>query len=132
MTLHGLIRRISDILTPGSHSFYDYVLQTSDDNGGFLRTCYCFKSHTLPDREIEDRSEAVVCFMEPFTEEYSSDGHFTNVKLQLNYGEGPVNQDNSRFIRWSWGVGFRVAYVFDLEAGTYEVTDRREASYEDL
>ncbi|MBO5034500.1 MAG: hypothetical protein J6C43_02685 [Oscillospiraceae bacterium] len=131
MTLHGLIRRISDILTPGTHSFYDYVLQTSDDDGGFLRTCFCFKHHALPDREIEDRTKAVVCFMEPFTESYTDNGRDTCVKLQLSYG-GCRGKNIPAFIRWSWGVGFRVAYVFDLEAGTYEVTDRREATYEDL
>lgn len=131
MTLYELIKQISAILTPETDSFFDYVLQTSDDNGGFLRTCYRFKGHALRDREIADRTKAVVCFMEPFTERYTDDGHITWVKLQLSYG-GCMDENIPSFIRWSWGVGFRVAYVFDLASGTYEVTDRREVSYEDL
>ena len=131
MTLHELIRQISAILTPETDSFFDYVLQTSDDDGGFLRTCYCFKGRALGDREIKDRTDAVVCFMEPFSEDYTDDGSYTRVKLQLSYG-GCMDRDIPMFIRWSYGVGFRVAYVFDLKAGTYTVTDRREIPYADL
>lgn len=38
MTLYELIKQVSQILTPQTDDFYNYVLYTSDDNGGFLRT----------------------------------------------------------------------------------------------
>jgi len=34
MTLHELLKVVSDILTPDSGLLYDYMLYISDDNGG--------------------------------------------------------------------------------------------------
>jgi len=42
MMLHDLLRQVSEILTPETGSFYGYLLHTSDDNGGFLRTRHCW------------------------------------------------------------------------------------------
>jgi len=122
MTLHGLIKQISAILTPETDSFYDYVLNTSDDDGGFLRTCFCYKSHPLRDREIRDLTGAVVCFLEPFTEHYTDDGFDTLVKLQLDYDERRAFSRKD-FIEWSWEMGYRFAYIFDLEAKTFRVEE---------
>jgi len=123
MTLYELIGKISAILTPETGSFYDYVIRTSDDDGGFLRTCFCYKSHLLRDREIADLDKAVVCFEEPFSEHYTDDGFYTLVKLQLDYDQ---RQEWSRkdFIRWSRDLGFPFAYVFDPTAGTFQVQER--------
>ena len=57
MTLYDALAKANMELTPESNLFFFYVLKTSDDNGGFLRTCYCEKQHTLKDKEIDD-----ICF----------------------------------------------------------------------
>ncbi len=120
MTLYELIRQISAILTPETGSFYDYVIKTSDDDGGFLRTRFCYRRHLLEDREIAGLSETVVCFQKPFTEHYTDDGVGTLVKLQLDY-EHRRDFSAKDFAAWSLDLGYRYAYLFDLTAKTYRV-----------
>ena len=128
MTLYELIKQISAILTPETDSFFDYVIHTSDDDGGFLRTCYCYKDHPLRDREIKDLKETEVCFLEPFREHDLGDGESTLVKLQLDY-DRRREWSGKDFIAWSWELGYRVAYLFDLEHKTYQVEERPECPW---
>ncbi len=121
MTLHQLTHRISQTLTPETDSFYDYVLWSSDDNGGFLRTCFRRKRKPLRDRDIQPLEEALVCFREPFAEDYGSND-CTYVKLQLFY-QYDAERNVGHYIRWSRDMGFPVPYLFDLKAGTYRVLD---------
>lgn len=51
MTLHELLKVVPDFLTPDSGLLYDYLLYTSDDNGGFLRTRFCW----WPERAVTDK-----------------------------------------------------------------------------
>ncbi len=116
MTLYELIQQISEILTPDTNSFYDYVLHTSDDNGGFLRTCYCLRERLTKDRNISDLDKAVVCFREPFSEEvYKNDTSYTSMKMQLFYDERDLESN----ISWSAELGYPFSYIFDLKNKTY-------------
>ena len=42
MSLYDLLKEISYILTPETHSLYDYMVHTFDDDGVFLRTRYFY------------------------------------------------------------------------------------------
>lgn len=52
MTLYELLKQISNIITPENDVFYRYAIYTSDDNGGFLRTRYCWRL----DKPVKDRN----------------------------------------------------------------------------
>lgn len=122
MTLYDLIRGVSEILTPETNSLFEYIINSSDDNGGFLRTCWCKKSSPLKDFELRNRKKIVVCFRNPFSEgdKYFNDGDFsrneTLVKLQLFYGFSNTDDD----MVWSAHLCYPHAYVIDLENKTAE------------
>lgn len=91
MTLYDALAKANKEITPDSNLFFFYVLKTSDNNGGFLRTCYCEKQHTLKDREIEDIGFIVVGSQQLIAEEhllncFTRIGIKTNLKLQIYYG----------------------------------------------
>ena len=91
MTLYDALAKANKELTPDSNLFFFYVLKTSDDNGGFLRTCYCEKKRTLKDREIEDIGFIVVGSQQLITEKrlldcFTRTGIKTKLKLQIYYG----------------------------------------------
>lgn len=91
MTLYDALAKANRQITPDSNLFFFYVIKTSDDNGGFLRTCYCEKRHNLNDREIEDIGCIVVGSQQPVTEDklldcFTHKGIRTDIKLQIYYG----------------------------------------------
>lgn len=91
MTLYDALAKANRQITPESNLFFFYVIKTSDDNGGFLRTCYCEKMRNLKDREIEDIGFIVVGSQQPITEEsllrcFTHTGIRTEIKLQIYYG----------------------------------------------
>lgn len=128
MRLYELLKQISDILTPSTHSFYDYMLHTFDDNGGFLRTRFCYREKCLADREVEDLEQVLICFREPFEEgdEYYRKSRFGNgeggetpdtlVKMQLFYYDCG---DMQREIEWSRLFPYPEACIVNLKEGTY-------------
>ena len=91
MTLYDALAKANRKITPDSNLFFFYVLKTSDDNGGFLRTCYCEKQHSLKDREIKDIDFIVVGSQQPVAEQallncFTKTGIKTRIKLQIYYG----------------------------------------------
>ena len=91
MTLFEVLSKANKDITPDSNLFYFYVLKTSDDNGGFLRTCYCEKKHIIKNKLIENVGFVVIGSMQPITERsllrcFTRTGIKTNLKLQIYYG----------------------------------------------
>lgn len=91
MTLYDALAKANRQITPDSNLFFFYVIKTSDNNGGFLRTCYCEKRYNLKDREIEDIGCIVVGSQQPVTEDklldcFTHKGIRTDLKLQIYYG----------------------------------------------
>lgn len=91
MTLYDALAKANRKITSDSNLFFFYVLKTSDDNGGFLRTCYCEKRHNLKDREIDDIGFIVIGSKQPVTEDklldcFTHQGIRTEHKLQIYYG----------------------------------------------
>ena len=127
MRLYELLEQVSEILTPQTHSLYDYMVHTFDENGGFLRTRYCYWDRPVSDFRIADLNEVLICFRQPFregdpyyeTERYGENLQFeqknTLVKMQLFY-TGNI-EDN---IAWSCQFPYPEAYIINLETKTFE------------
>lgn len=148
MMLHDLLRQVSEILTPETGSFYGYLLHTSDDNGGFLRTRHCWWEKPVKDREIADLDRVLLCFEEIFKEEDSfyvidfedlregeiiavnelSPNHKTLVKLELYYDS---DQDDwvECHIENSRQNGFGYVYLVDLKEKTHTVSGKSYQEY---
>ena len=129
MTLYELLAQVSDILTPQTHSLYDYMLHTFDDNGGFLRTRYCYLYKPVPNFRVADQAKVLLCLRKPFkegdpyyeTERYGEHLQYeqknTLVKMQLFYAPGDMEDD----IAWSCLFPYPEAYIIDLKDKTFEV-----------
>ncbi|MBR1530295.1 MAG: hypothetical protein IJ642_13505 [Oscillospiraceae bacterium] len=124
MTFYQLIRQISEILTPETDSFYDYVLHSCDDDGGFLRDRWCRWEKILPDFKVCSQEKTLICFRKPFHEGdayYQEDDYavHTLVKMQLFYDNGDIEDD----IEWSRQLNYCFAYIIDLKNKSYTVTE---------
>jgi len=124
MTFYELIRQISEILTPETDSFYDYILHSCDDDGGFLRTRWCRWEKTLPDFKVRPQEKTLICFRSPFHEGdayYQKDDDAVNtlVKMQLFYDNGDIENG----IEWSRQLDYCFAYIIDLKNKSYTVTE---------
>lgn len=128
MTLYELLEQISDILTPKTHSLYDYMIHTFDDGGGFLRTRYCYRKKPIADFAVEDQNMILICFREPFHEgrpyyrpdPYTESGFgdkLTLVKMQMFYTPGDMERD----IEWSCLFPYPEACIVNLKEKTFEV-----------
>ena len=90
MYLYELLKEVSKIITPVDDSFFNYALHTFDNNGGFLRTRYCWFDNCLEDQKISKKDYRVILLTarEPFTkDDFKSLRPFeeTKVKMQLDY-----------------------------------------------
>lgn len=122
MTLYELIRRVSKIITPEDDSFFRYVIYTSDDNGGFLRTRYCW----WLDRPIEDKDlgdyeyeKVMVTSKNEIDLNDLLDETETKVKIQFTYSREEPTIANAE---WDAQLGYRYVYIFDLRSGNYTLT----------
>ena len=120
MTLYGLIKQISHIITPETDAFYKYVIYTSDDNGGFLRTRFCW----LPDKPIKDHelgegfSTVMVTSKTEIDEKELVDETDTLVKMQIDYSDKNATFEDAD---WDSQLGYCYVYIFDLERGVYSL-----------
>jgi len=124
MTLYKLIRQVSEILTPETNSLYEYLLHTSDDDGGFLRTRWCYWGKPVRDFTVHDMDKVLLCFKHPFHEGdayYERDGEYieTLVKMQLMY----YPEDIEANIEWNRQLNYCFVYLIDLKHKTYTMTE---------
>lgn len=122
-TLHKLLKRLSEILTPETDSFYKYALYTSDDDYGFLRTRYCWwddkpvADHAIaPDlntvliasrAEIDERG---LTTREPNEGFYD----FTTLKMQIHYDIWDAEFEDAD---WDRQLAYDYIYLINLESG---------------
>lgn len=120
MTLYELIKSISAIITPENNDFYEYVIHTSDDNGGFLRTRYCWFDKCVEDRKIRsDIKKVLVTSMSEIDVNNFrklKDGEDTAVKMQITYHEPNASIEDAD---WDSQFGYNYIYIFDLVNNTY-------------
>lgn len=126
MQLYELIKKVSRILTPETDHFYNYILHTSDDDGGFLRTRYCWWDKCLEDKQLDDEYKKVmVTSRHPIDLDALTDENATYVKLQFHYR---YNGEVDEFAEIDVELGYSYIYIFDLENGTFTV-EHREMPY---
>lgn len=114
MTLHELLKQVADIVLPNS-GLYEYMLHTFDDNGGFLRTRYCWWNKPVNDYEkIKDIKLVLLTARSEIKPEQLTDKENTRVKLQLTYSED-FNGDTE----WERQLGYCYCYIVDLENKSY-------------
>lgn len=122
MTLHDLIKQVSEIIIPGTDAFYNYILYTSDDNGGFLRTRWCWWDKPLENHKLSDNYEVVMVTSRSLIDvkdlEKRDD---TYLKLQFHYDfKHAVPEDAD----WDLGLLYNYVYLVDLKAKTYMIVYR--------
>lgn len=119
MQLYDLIKKVSLIITPETDDFYNYVLFSSDDNGGFLRTRYCMCEKPLKDRTLRGDYKKVLVASEQIIDVGKLKcRNGTPVKLQFEYWNTNPTFDDAEF---DLQLGYCYVYLFDLEAGKYRV-----------
>ena len=130
MTLYDLIQQVSDIITPETGTFYHYVLHTSDDNGGFLRTRYCWWEEPVENFEMGDEpyDKVLITTERPIDIKDLENREKTLVKMQFSYGDFDLAITN---LDWDWELGYSFAYVFDLKNKTYTY-ERIPSPYDEL
>lgn len=130
MTKYEYLHRIAEILVPETtEEFYNYLLHSSDDDGGFLRTRYCISEKPLSD---DANSNYLVKFalvtmqhryeLDNLPAFYSSNGG-TAIKLQIHFGEYQDEDDFYLESEWASSVGFSYPVKIDMEKGTYEISE---------
>ena len=124
MDLYSLLDKVSKIISPQTDYFYEYALHTFDDNGGFLRTRYCWWDKCLKNHRIKDEDYKVVLLTaeEPVDEESLRPlKHLgeTKVKMQLDYNN--VNASfNVEDIIFDIQNEYTYVYLIDLVDKTME------------
>ena len=123
MTLHKLVKRVSDIITPGTDEFYKYVLYTSDNNGGFLRTRYCWWDKPFEDRKLPDgyTKVLVTCKKEIIVEDLINKKE-PKLELQFWYDSLDAKLD---YVECDIEMGYCYIYVFDLVTNAFVVECRK-------
>ncbi len=119
MTLYQLLARISDIITPQDDTFFKYVIYTSDDNGGFLRTRPDWQGG-LKDKKIGDGFKKVLVTSKQIINiDDLKRKPYTYVKIQITYSnKNAIVEDAICDIE----LGYRNVYIVDLENETYDLT----------
>ena len=126
MTLYELIKCVSDIITPETNDFYQYVLYTSDDDGGFLRTRYCWWEKPVSDRKLSRQyTRVLVACAREINEKDLVDREGTKLKLQFHYDYANADFDDAD---WDLLMGYGYLYLFDLTKNEY-IMERRECIY---
>jgi hypothetical protein len=125
MNLYTLLSNVSAIVTPNTDYFYDYALHTFDNNGGFLRTRYCWWDKCLENRELKNKEYRVVLLTaeQPLNEESFAplkhlDG--TKAKMQLDYGNSYATFDTDDII-FDIQNGYGYVYLIDMVNKTIQM-----------
>ena len=118
MTLYQLLKQISNIITPENDAFYRYALYTSDDNGGFLRTRYCWWfDRPVKDKELGDGFKTVLLTSkQEINVDNLKNETATLVKMQITYSEKEATIEDADC---DIELGYCFVYLFDLAKGTY-------------
>jgi len=117
ITLYELIKQVSDIITPDGIDFYNYVLHTSDDNGGFLRTRHCWWDKSLEDKKLhgEYKKVLVTCNKKISVGDLVNKKD-TKLKLQFHYDYFDASFEDADWDRLS---GYCYIYLIDCDTRTF-------------
>lgn len=122
-TLHKLLKRLSKILTPETDSFYGYALYTSDDDGGFLRTRWCWwDDKPVADHGIAPDLHTVLVTARTeiaetgLTTRESWEGLYecTTLKMQIHYDIWDAEFEDAD---WDRQLAYDYIYLINLDTG---------------
>ena len=135
MDLYTLLSNISAIVTPNTDYYYEYALHTFDNNGGFLRTRYCWWDKCLENHELKNNEYKVVLLTaeQPLIEDaFKPLKHLegTNAKMQLDYCNQYATFDTDDII-FDVENGFCYVYLIDLVNKTMQMKHFIDDLYQD-
>ncbi|MBO5702094.1 MAG: hypothetical protein J6S71_06615 [Clostridia bacterium] len=132
MTTYELYRKISNILAPNNNrALFDYIIHSTDNYGGFLRSRFCRADITLPDKKCGEINTVLVALAEPFDfssrEYYRENGslyQYTALKMQI-YLCDLSDGEKFRFVAEGCAsVGYEYPIKIKLDEKKYEILDR--------
>lgn len=136
MTAYELCREISDILSEKhSDELFDYIIHSMDDDGGFLRSRFCYWDKTLRDRNVGEVKTALVATQRPFDFENCTDYYFCDVttggkstimKMQIYYYDLSDEKEFAARMRVFANVTFCCPIKVDLVNRSYEILPELE------
>lgn len=116
LTTYELYKKIASILAQNnSEALFDYIIHSMDNNGGFLRSRYCYWNKVLPDSNCGNISTVLLSLNHPFdfnasTDYYENDPYspdlFTKLKMQLFLYDLSDEKSFMEEAEWSAAVGF--------------------------
>ena len=136
-SMYDFYRKVAKILAgENADALFDYIIHAMDDDGGFLRSSWCYFDKILQDWKFgADINTALVTLQKPFdfqkskkyyVEDIPKAGTETELKMQLFYYD---LSDEKRFkddAQWSAEVGFFYPVKIDMVNETYEVLKKRK------
>lgn len=133
--IYDFYRKVAKILAGENvDALFDYIIHAMDDDGGFLRTRWCYFDKKLPNKKLNaDIKTVLISLHRPFdfqaskkyyVEDIPKDGTETELNMQLFYYD---LSDKKRFkddAQWSADVGFFYPIKIDMVNETYEVLEK--------
>ena len=123
MNRYDFYKQISEILMKeNAEKFFNYIIHSMDDNGGFLRTRYCYWDKTLPNKEFNQNINTVLLtFSKPFDAKNINyyNGNLTDLKMQLFYEDLSDENSLNDMISWSDELGYSYPVIIDLKNNNY-------------
>lgn len=120
MTLYELLHKISNKLSEKhADAIFDYFIHAMDDNGGFLRTRWCYWDKELEDHMVPDDIKRVLLVL---TTPFDFDKHNTFYET----GIGPWGKDRLTVLK----MQLFYTDMFDEEKVQSELEWCRQMDYE--
>ena len=138
MTFFEMLHKTAEILAgDNADEFFDYIIHSMDDDGGFLRTRWKRTDKTLNDADYRDEPTIILAALRsPFdlkhdTEYYEEETNtfketLTVLKMQIFYYDLSDKDSFLEECEWSACVGYPYPIRIDLERGTAEYLDKVE------
>jgi len=131
LTTYDLYRKISNILAPDhNRKLFDYIIHSTENYGGFLRTRFCRADVTLPNKKCGDPKIILVALSEPFDfsscEYYKEKGELLHTLLKMQIFLCDLSDSvNFRIAAESCAsVGYEYPIKIKLDEKKYEALDR--------
>ena len=127
MSIQEFLKKVAErYCEPRAEELYDYFLHAMDDDGGFLRTRWCYWDEGLKDFSVSDRIHTVLITAREAYDllhmKYYECGEcpwenylLTNLKIQIFYYDESDPSARSEDIKWSETVGYGYPTLLELK-----------------
>ena len=111
-----------------AEKLFVYIIHAMDDDGGFLRTRYCYSKEVLPNQKLQGEVKtALVALSSPFNFDESAEfygSEETLLKMQIFYYDLSDGEIFKQEAEVSAAVGYPYPIKIDMERGTFEIMDK--------